>query len=306
MLKRLIVLCLTLLLALPSTVLAQARTGSVTTFGGRLAYTESGSGPAVVLLHGWPVDRRLWDRVAPMLVEHGLTVVALDLPGLGDSDFPIDGDYHKVATADRIDQAMKRLGHSQYMVVGHDIGGMIAYALAARHPDAVTRLVLSEFWMPGFGLEEGMDVARGGSFHFGLHMKAEIATELTRGKEGYYLSKQAFTGMSPSDQALFIASYQRPGRMRAGFDHYTTLLEDGVAFRSLATQKLRMPILVMGGAQSFPVEKLASGVRAVAAGNFKTVVIPNAHHWLWLEQPRASADALAAFLVPTSKVAVGK
>jgi pimeloyl-ACP methyl ester carboxylesterase len=236
--------------------------------------------------------------VAPTLAARGLSVVAVDLPGLGESAPPSDGDYHKATTADRLHEVMRGLGHDRYKVVGHDIGGMVAYALAARHPQAVEKLVLSEFWLPGFGLEEGMDVAQGGSFHFGFHMKADLATELTKGKVDYYLRKQAFTGMSRADQDMFVRSYERPGRMRAGFEHYATLLDDGRQFRSLAAQgKLAMPVLVMGGQQSFPVEKLTSGVRSVAS-DYRVVVVPRAHHWLWLEEPKVSADHLVSFLTP--------
>ena len=193
---------------------------------------------------------------------------------------------------------MKRLGHDRFAVVGHDIGGMVAYALAARHPASIEKLVLSEFWLPGFGLEEGMDVAKGGSFHFGFHMKPELATALTENKVGYYLRKQAFTGMPLSDQKIFVASYERAGRMRAGFEHYAPLLKDGQEFRLLAANgKLEMPVLVIGGEKSFPVEKLAGGVRQVTAAPPRVQVISGAHHWLPLEQPDSTAKVLGDFLI---------
>jgi pimeloyl-ACP methyl ester carboxylesterase len=265
-----------------------------------LAYTRIGSGPAVLMVHGWPVDRRLWREVAPLLAARGLTVVTVDLPGLGDSAPPPRGDYRKVATADQLHTLMQRLGHERFSLVGHDIGGMVAYALAAKHPGSVERLVLSEFWLPGFGLEEGMDVAGGGSFHFGFHMQVERATELTKDKVSYYLREQAFTGMPTKYQDIFVASYERPGRMRAGFEHYAPLLQDGRDFQALAAgRKLAMPVLVVGGAKSFPVDKLTSGVRQVTSSAPQVVVIPDAHHWLPLEQPKATAKVLGDFIAPT-------
>ncbi len=108
----------------------------------------------------------------PALAEQ-YTVIAPDLRGCGDSEKPLTG-YNKRTVAEDIYQLVLHLGKERIFLVGHDIGSMVAYAYAAAHPDAVRRLVVSEFLLPGFGLEEAMDVAHGGYWHFAFHMTPDI------------------------------------------------------------------------------------------------------------------------------------
>src|SRR6476661_52340 len=109
--------------------------------GVTLHYVVSGSGPVVVLLHGWPQTWYEWRHVIPALAER-YTVIAPDLRGLGDSSRPETG-YDKKTVADDVWQLVNgKLGHERFSVVGHDWGGPTAYALAAAHPEAVTRLAI--------------------------------------------------------------------------------------------------------------------------------------------------------------------
>ncbi|WP_229500732.1 alpha/beta fold hydrolase [Nostoc mirabile] len=122
----------------------------------------------------------------PTLAEN-YTVIAPDMRGLGDSSKPETG-YDKRTVAEDIYQLINQLGFHQINLVGHDLGGMVAYAYATAHPTEVHRLVLMEFWLPGFGLEEGMDVANGGLWHFGFHMAPKIPEMLTAKREREYLT----------------------------------------------------------------------------------------------------------------------
>lgn len=193
---------------------------------------------------------------------------------------------------------MLGLGHARFAVVGHDIGCMAAFALAAAHPEAVERLVLSEAWLPGFGLEEGMDVARGGLWCFGFHMQAAVAEALTRGRERYYLNTVALGGMPAAHADLFVRAYERPGRMRAGFEHYATLLRDGEEFRSLVASRgpISAPVLALGGDRSMPMDRLADAARR-AARDVRVATVPGGH-WFPLEHPREASAALLEFLGP--------
>jgi len=99
-----------------------------------------GDGPPLVLLHGWPQTWWEWRRIMPVLAEH-YTVVALDLRGAGHSDCPQSG-YDKASLAEDVHGAMVVLGFSRYAVCGHDIGAMVALALAFTHREAVTRVAI--------------------------------------------------------------------------------------------------------------------------------------------------------------------
>src|SRR5258708_6186137 len=98
--------------------------------GVRLHYLTAGKGPAVILLHGYAETSRMWRPILPVLAER-FTVIAPDLPGIGDSAIPADGLDMKSA-AMRVHGLARKLGVEKARVVGHDIGLMVAYAYLAR------------------------------------------------------------------------------------------------------------------------------------------------------------------------------
>jgi haloacetate dehalogenase len=113
----------------------------VATDRGEVAVSVGGSGPPVLLLHGYPQTRLMWAGVAGLLSDR-YTVVAADLPGYGDSFRPGPGPDHvphsKRALALDLLQVMAALGHQRFAVCGHDRGGRIAYRMALDHPDRVS------------------------------------------------------------------------------------------------------------------------------------------------------------------------
>ena len=115
--------------------------------GIKIHYLTAGHGPAVILLHGYTQTSRMWRPLIPKLRDK-FTVVAPDLPGIGDSDIPKDGLDMKTA-AIRIHALAKSLGISKARVVGHDIGLMVAYAYAAQFPSEVEKLVVMDTFLPG-------------------------------------------------------------------------------------------------------------------------------------------------------------
>jgi pimeloyl-ACP methyl ester carboxylesterase len=113
----------------------------------KLHYLFAGRGPAVFLLHGYTQSCRMWRPIIPLLAEK-FTVIAPDLPGIGDSAIPKDGLDMKTA-AIRIHALAKSLGIEKARVVGHDIGLMVAYAYAAQFPAETEKLVLMDAFLPG-------------------------------------------------------------------------------------------------------------------------------------------------------------
>ena len=150
---RVFVWVLTLLL-MASAALAQASSKPSTIIprdaevqGVKIHYLTAGKGPAVILLHGYTQTSRMWRPIIPLLAEK-FTVIAPDLPGIGDSGIPKDGLDMKTA-AIRIHALAKSLGVEKARVVGHDIGLMVAYAYAAMYPNEVGKLVLMDAFLPG-------------------------------------------------------------------------------------------------------------------------------------------------------------
>src|SRR5256886_3431070 len=115
--------------------------------GVKLHYLTAGQGTPLILLHGYAETSLMWKPIIPVLAER-FTVIAPDLPGIGDSEIPAHGLDMKSA-AIRIHDLAKSLGVQKAEVVGHDIGLMVAYAYAAQFPTEVTKLVLMDAFLPG-------------------------------------------------------------------------------------------------------------------------------------------------------------
>ncbi len=264
----------------------------------RLHYVTGGTGPAVVLLHGFPYTWEVWKPVLLPLVEAGYTVVAPDLRGLGHSQKTEDG-YDKVTVAEDVRRIVQATGFTTVRLVGADLGAMVAYAYASRHPDEVEHFVFAESLIPGFGLEELMNPATGGYWHFGFHAQVEVAAMLTAGREEAYL-RPWYTMMSAREEAAaeaerrYLPFYRAPGGMRAGFRHYETLLADGRANRAQFTGKLPMPTLVLSGERGIPQAQTLACVEQVAQ-TVEHDLVPGAGHLFASDNPAWTAARLVRF-----------
>src|SRR5271170_4584931 len=161
------------------TVPIVSRTAQVDGLG--LHYLTAGHGPAVILLHGYTETSRMWRPIIPRLAEK-FTVIAPDLPGIGDSDIPKDGLDMKTA-AIRIHALAKSLGVEKAGVVGHDIGLMVAYAYAAQFPAETEKLVVMDAFLPGVAGWESV-YNDPGIWHFRFNGPTPEA--LVRGRERTY------------------------------------------------------------------------------------------------------------------------
>jgi pimeloyl-ACP methyl ester carboxylesterase len=158
--------------------------------GIRLHYVIAGHGKPVVLLHGCPETWYEWRHIIPSLAKN-YTVIASDLPGLGDSSKPVNG-YDGKKVADDIYKLVTQLGFKQIFLVGHDWGGQVAYSYAAAHPSDVRRLVIIETPLPG--IASSSDVGKfyppsaGGLWWVSFHLVPNLPEKLVAGKERLYLS----------------------------------------------------------------------------------------------------------------------
>ena len=274
----------------------------------RTHYVIGGAGPAVVLLHGWPYTWRVWAKTMPVLVEAGYTAIAVDLRGLGDSwpsqeaPLPESAAYDKVTVAGDVHDVVTHLGLDSIKLVGMDIGAMVAFAYARTYPTGVDHLVLSESVIPGYGLEEVMNPATGGFWHFGFHLQADLAAFLTDGKEVAYLSPMwqmgsQYGGLSDEDRSRLETSYTRPGAMRAGFAHYGTLLDDATHNRS-EPAPLRMPTLILNADHGLPQELLTAGLYPILP-HPQTATISDSGHLYPLDNPQLTVSTLTEFFDAT-------
>jgi pimeloyl-ACP methyl ester carboxylesterase len=264
--------------------------------GAKLHYTTGGHGPTVILLHGYAETSRMWTPILPVLGEK-FTVIAPDLPGIGDSEIPANGLDMKAA-AIRIHGLARSLGVEKARVVGHDIGLMVAYAYAAQFPSEVEKLVVMDAFLPGV---EGGDAVYNnpGLWHFRFH--GETPAALVHGRErvyfDYYWNEFAADktrSLSEADRKAYTEAYSRPGRMKAGWAYFASFPQTAKDFAQLSQIKLTMPVLSIGGEKSLG-EVLGRQMNLVAT-DVTVVVLKDTGHWILEENPKGTTDALVKFL----------
>src|SRR6185369_13533446 len=234
--------------------------------------------------------------IIPRLAER-FTVLAPDLPGIGDSDIP-KGPVDMKWAAARIHDLARSLGIQKAEVVGHDIGLMVAYAYAAQYRSEVTKLVLMDAFLPGVaGWEAIYD--NPDLWHFRFH--GDTPAKLVQGREAdyfaYYWNEFAadrLRSLPPADREAYVAAYSRPGRMKAGWAYFASFPKTAKDFAELAKTKLAIPVLSIGGDKSLG-EPLGAQARMVS-DDATVVVLKNAGHWILEEQPSETAAALLKFL----------
>jgi len=262
----------------------------------KLHYLAAGHGPTLILLHGYTQTSRMWRPIIPPLAEK-FTVIAPDLPGIGDSAIPKDGLDMKTA-AIRIHGLAKSLGIEKARVVGHDIGLMVAYAYAAQFPAETEKLVLMDAFLPGVAGWETV-YNNPGIWHFRFNGPTPEA--LVRGRERVYFehfwndfAADQKQSLSKADRTAYTAAYARRGRMRAGWAYFVSFGQAARDFAQLSQTKLSMPALAIGGDKANG-ELLGQQMRVVAS-DATVVVLKNTGHWVLEENPQGTTGALMNFL----------
>ena len=264
--------------------------------GIRLQYLIAGHGPAIVLLHGYAETSRMWRPLMTKLAAR-YTVIAPDLPGIGGSDVPTDGLDMARAGA-RVHALVKGLGIQTAVVVGHDIGLMVAYAYAAQFPEETGKLVLMDAFLPGVAGWE--DIYNNPAiWHFRFNGPTPEA--LVKGRERTYFehfwndfAADKTKSIPEAARKAYTIAYARPGRMRAAWAYFVSFPQAARDFSIFARTKLTMPVLAIGGAKANG-EALGRQVKLVAT-NATALVLPDTGHWVMEERPAETMDALTRFL----------
>jgi pimeloyl-ACP methyl ester carboxylesterase len=264
--------------------------------GVKLHYLTSGHGAPLLLLHGYAETSLMWRPLMPSLAER-FTVIAPDLPGIGDSGIPSDGLDMKAAAV-RIHGLMSSLGFQKAEVVGHDIGLMVAYAYAAMYPAETTKLVVMDAFLPGVAGWEAV-YNNPGIWHF--RFNGPTPELLVKGRERIYFdyfwndfAADKTRSIPEADRKAYAAAYARPGRMKAGWAYFVSFNQAAKDFAELARTPLTMPVLAIGGEKSLG-DVLGAQMKSVAR-DVKVIVLKNTGHWILEENTRETTDALTKFL----------
>ena len=264
--------------------------------GKKLQYLTAGEGPAVILLHGYTQTSRMWRPLIEKLKDK-FTVIAPDLPGIGDSDVPKNGSDMKTAAV-RVHALAKSLGITNARVVGHDIGLMVAYAYAAQFPAEVEKLVVMDAFLPGVS---GWELAYNDPNTWHFRFNGPTPEALVKGREKTYfayfwndLAADSKRSLPTADRNAYVAAYSRPGRMRAGWAYFAAWPETANDFAQMAKTKLTMPVLSIAGEKASAA--ILSPQMKLVATDVTVLNLKETGHWLMEERPEETMKALIAFL----------
>lgn len=234
---------------------------SVETAQARIFARVGGSGPPVLLLHGFPETHLMWREVAPLLARE-FTVVCADLRGYGDSDCPASAadhaPYAKRAMASDMVEVMSRLGFSRFSVAGHDRGGRVAYRMALDHPAAVTRLAVLDIVPTGEAWDRADARFAEGYWPWSLLAQPEPLPErlvaatpdavVDAALHGWGSAPSAF---GPDVRTAYIAALSDPGHVHAVCEEYRAAAgidREHDAADQAAGRRIGCPVLVLWAA----------------------------------------------------------
>jgi pimeloyl-ACP methyl ester carboxylesterase len=264
--------------------------------GTQIYVRVGGSGPAVVLLHGYGETGDMWAPLAADLVRDHLVIVP-DLRGMGLSSRPAGG-YDKKTQAEDVAGVLDSLKVDKVDLVTHDIGNMVGYAFAAQHPERVKKFVIIDAPLPGIGPWD--DVVRSHAlWHFSFY--GPDAERLVKGRERIYLDRfwNEFSAdpkkFDEASRKHYAKLYAASGAMHAGFEQFKAFDQDAADNKAfVAKGMLTMPVLAIGGEKSFGT--MMGTVMRAAATNVQTAVVPNSGHWVMEENPEATIKLIEDFL----------
>lgn len=272
------------------------RAQEMPTNGTTLHVRVGGTGPAVVLIHGYGDTGDMWAPLAAALVGNH-TVIVPDLRGMGLSAVA-DHGFEKMNQAKDIADVLDALHVEHADIIGHDIGNMVAFAFAERYPERTTRLVMMDAPVPGVGPWD--DILKSPllwHFRFG----GPDMERLVQGRERIYLDRfwNDFSAkparFDESARVHYAELYAKPGRMHAGFAQFAAFDQDVIDNRaSVGHGRLQMPVLAIGGDHS--LGSTMAYIMRFAADNVREVVVTDSGHWLMEEQPKATVTAIVGFL----------
>ena len=268
--------------------------------GTTVHYVRGGSGPSVILLHGFPQDWSVFRRIMPRLART-FTVLAVDLRGVGGST-PVPSGYDAATLAEDIYQLARHLALEEPYIAGHDNGGMVAYALARLHPEATRGAMILDVPIPGL---EPWDQVKADPvlWHFGFHQTPNAPERLIAGREAVYFREVFFNrlarnreAISDEDLARYVRAYASPEQLRAALEFYRAYPENE-RFNADHRDAIDVPIVLAGGEHSLaPLNPtVARALRDHGWRNVSVEIIVNSGHQVVDEQPAAVADLLERY-----------
>jgi pimeloyl-ACP methyl ester carboxylesterase len=267
--------------------------------GTTLHYVHGGTGPSVILLHGFPQDWYEFHQVMPRLAQ-SFTVIAVDLRGIGGSKATPDG-YDAANMAKDVRQLAQQLKLERAYLVGHDIGGMVAYAFAHLYPEEARGVMILDVPLPGIEPWEEVK-ADPLLWHVNFHQTPDLPEKLIAGRQAVYFSHFFDLGtadrdaISADDRARYASAYAAPEQLRAAFEMYRAMPAKET-FDAAPRSAIDVPLVLAGGDQGFGplLPEIAEALRSRGWTDVSVELIENSGHYVADEQPKALAALIERY-----------
>lgn len=265
----------------------------------RLHVVEAGpaDGPLVVLLHGFPEFWRAWERQIGFLARAGFRVVAPDMRGYNLSEKPPGVSAYKVSLLQEdIAALIRALGRTQARVVGHDWGGIVAWALAIRQPEVVEKLVILNAPHPGRFREVLKSSAqKKKSWYIGFFQLPWLPERVLPQFGRWALRGVNPDAYTPQELREYAAAWAQPGAAGAMINYYRAMRVAGTGGGRQGGE-VRVPTLVIWGERDAALlPELADGLERWVP-DLRVVRLPRASHWVMRDEPLRVNNLLAEFL----------
>jgi len=259
---------------------------------------DEGSGPAALLLHGFPDSSDLWRNQIPVLVDAGLRVIVPDLRGFGESDKPIEVEAYAlpVILQDTLG-LLDKLGIERAHVVSHDWGAAVGWLLAALHPDRVNRFVALSVGHGNAFRQAGLD-QREKSWYMLLFQFSGLAEQVLV-RDNWKLFRDLVRHHPETEK--WIKDLARPGALTAGLNWYRANAGPEMFLAEpQPLPKVQAPTLAVWSSWDAYLTE-AQVVRSAewVTGSWQYERLEGASHWMQFDQPARLNDLLVKFLIPT-------
>jgi len=259
--------------------------------GLQMAVQIEGSGPPVLLIHGFPDDHQVWRHQVPALVAAGYTVIAPDLRGCGETEAPIAVADYRIPTlvADLV-ALLDALGIAKTKVVGHDWGAVLGWQLAIHHPERVERYVALSVGHPNAYATAGLVQKLKGWYALMFQWRGGAEWWLTR-RDWAFFHRFAW---QPSESPHWVTRLSAPGRLTAALNYYRANLWSLLFDRFPA---VTVPVVgVFSSGDRYLTEGQMVNSREHVAGDWQYIRLDGPGHWMTLDAPEAVNELLIRYL----------
>ena len=267
----------------------------------RIHYVEAGSGPLVVLLHGFPDFWFGWREQIPALADAGFRVVAPDLRGYDLSSKPRGvAQYGVERIVDDVSRLIEHLGESRADIVGHDWGGAIAWAFAMRHSEQLRRLAILNAPHPQRFAKALRDPRQLAKSWYMLFFQIPRVPEALMRARGHGTFRRLFRTdparpFSNDDIARHLEAIARPGALTAMLNWYRALFRDAGRLRA-TMRRIDTPTLVLWGDRDRYLTRALAEPTREWVPNATVIHFANASHWVQHDEANAVNRRLIEFL----------